>query len=73
MQKNETASPPRTALYIHVSTEEQAMRGYSLEAQREALESHVKSHGMLIAGYYQDEGKSPQALPHTPGVYAPAL
>lgn len=34
------------------------MRGYSLEAQREALESHVKSHGMLIAGYYQDEGKS---------------
>ena len=43
MPKTETASPPRVALYIRVSTEEQAMRGYSLEAQREALESHVRS------------------------------
>ena len=58
MPKNETVSPTRAALYIRVSTEEQAMRGYSLEAQREVLESHAKSHGMLIAGYYQDEAKS---------------
>jgi len=33
MPKSEAASPLRAALYIRVSTEEQALRGYSLEAQ----------------------------------------
>ncbi len=48
----------RAALYIRVSTEEQAMRGYSLEAQRETLETYAKEHGMIVADFYQDEGKS---------------
>ena len=48
MPKNEAASPLRAALYIRVSTEEQALRGYSLEAQHEALTSYAKAHHMLI-------------------------
>lgn len=48
----------RAALYIRVSTEEQAKQGYSLSAQREALEAYAKAHGYAIVGYYIDEGKS---------------
>lgn len=57
MKKTEQAAQ-RVALYIRVSTEEQALRGYSLEAQRETLESYAKAHGMIIVDFYQDEGKS---------------
>lgn len=48
----------RAALYIRVSTAEQATHGYSLEAQKELLEAHAKQHGMRIVGIYADEGKS---------------
>ena len=48
----------RAALYIRVSTEEQAMHGYSLEAQREALTRYAKEHDLFIVDYYVDEGKS---------------
>jgi DNA invertase Pin-like site-specific DNA recombinase len=48
----------RAALYIRVSTEEQAQHGYSLEAQREALTVYAKKHNMTIAGYYVDDGYS---------------
>lgn len=53
-------TPPliRAALYIRVSSEEQVMRGYSLEAQEEALTRYAKEHELLIAGIYVDEGKS---------------
>ncbi len=45
----------RAALYIRVSTEEQAMHGYSLEAQRDALTKYAKEHDLFIADYYMDE------------------
>ena len=48
----------RAALYIRVSTEEQAMHGYSLEAQKEALTKYAKKHNLFIVDYYIDEGKS---------------
>ncbi len=48
----------RAALYIRVSTEEQTLHGYSLEAQRETLTEYAKSREMAIVGYYQDEGIS---------------
>lgn len=48
----------RAALYIRVSTAEQAMHGYSLEAQKELLEAYAKEHNMRIVGVYADEGKS---------------
>ncbi|GHU88025.1 integrase [Clostridia bacterium] len=48
----------RAALYIRVSTEEQALHGYSLEAQRETLTEYAEAHGMRIVDYYVDEGFS---------------
>ncbi len=48
----------RAALYIRVSTEEQAMHGYSLDAQRESLTKYAKEHDLFIVDYYTDEGKS---------------
>ena len=48
----------RAALYIRVSTAEQAMHGYSLEAQKELLEAYAKQNKMRIVGVYADEGKS---------------
>ena len=57
-QKNEDLAPRRAALYIRVSTEEQARKGYSLPAQKEDLEEYARKNGYAIAGYYIDEGKS---------------
>lgn len=48
----------RVALLPRVSTEEQVMRGYSLEAQEEALIAFANEHGYKIAGIYRDEGNS---------------
>lgn len=48
----------RAALYIRVSTAEQAMFGYSIDAQKEFLEEYAKQNGMRIVGVYADEGKS---------------
>lgn len=48
----------RAALYIRVSTEEQAKHGYSLESQRDNLTAYAKEHNMLIVDYYVDEGAS---------------
>lgn len=45
-EENKLSWPPRrAALYIRVSTDEQARKGYSLPAQRDALESYAKAHG----------------------------
>lgn len=49
---------PRAALYIRVSTEEQAMHGYSLRAQEDNLLQYAADHGYKIAGIYRDEGNS---------------
>ncbi len=48
----------KAALYIRVSTEEQAVHGLSLDAQRESLTKFAKEHDMFIFDYYTDEGKS---------------
>lgn len=46
----------RAALYIRVSTEEQAREGYSVEAQKENLKRYAKNKGYKIVGVYADEG-----------------
>lgn len=46
----------RVALYLRVSTEEQAINGLSLQAQREALEKHARERGYSIVDIYADEG-----------------
>jgi site-specific DNA recombinase len=44
--------------YIRVSTDEQAEKGYSLPAQREALAAYALSQGWPVAGVYCDDGYS---------------
>lgn len=51
-------SVKRAALYSRVSTEEQAIHGDSLDAQRVTLIEYAKKNGYTVAGYYTDEGVS---------------
>lgn len=46
----------RAALYIRVSTEEQAMHGLSLTAQRDTLTQYAQANGLKVVGVYADEG-----------------
>lgn len=48
----------KAALYIRVSTDEQAQHGTSLKAQRDALEAHCKQYGMEVTQVYEDDGWS---------------
>ncbi len=46
----------KAAIYIRVSTEEQAEEGYSLEAQRERLVAYCEAQGWEISDIYADRG-----------------
>ncbi|NLT36838.1 MAG: recombinase family protein [Methanomassiliicoccus sp.] len=46
----------KAAIYIRVSTEEQAEEGYSLEAQRERLVAYCEAQGWEITDIYADRG-----------------
>ncbi|WP_227847313.1 recombinase family protein [Clostridioides sp. ZZV15-6598] len=48
----------RVALYIRVSTEEQALHGDSIRTQTEALEQYAKDNAFIIIDKYIDEGYS---------------
>ncbi|OAO78072.1 Integrase [Anoxybacillus flavithermus] len=50
------------ALYIRVSTEEQAREGYSIQAQRNKLEAYCVSQGWDVVGFYIDDGYSAKDL-----------
>ncbi len=46
------------AIYIRVSTEEQAKKGYSLDSQLTRLKEYAKQKGYRVYNTYVDEGKS---------------
>lgn len=48
--------PKRAALYIRVSSDEQARHGLSLGEQRADLLNYAKEHGYVVMGIYADEG-----------------
>jgi len=48
----------KIAIYIRVSTEDQVKEGYSLEVQREYLESFAQRERYNIFKVYQDDGIS---------------
>ncbi len=48
----------RAALYLRVSTEDQAREGFSLDAQRKRLSAYCKARGWDVAAVYADEGHS---------------
>ena len=66
MNNNNTGADerPRTALYIRVSSDEQARHGLSLDEQRETLQQYAKEKGMQVVGIYTDEGCSARQALH---------
>ncbi len=48
----------RAALYARVSTDDQAVEGFSLDAQFKRLEAYCRVRGWEVAGEYRDEGYS---------------
>lgn len=58
MQTKLSQTVLRVALYIRVSTEEQVVRGYSLQAQEEELLAFAAANNMKIVDIYRDEGHS---------------
>ena len=57
-EKRQNTAILRVALYIRVSTEEQAINGDSLAAQEDDVRRFAQEHGMKIVGIYRDEGNS---------------
>ena len=57
-----TQLKPQAAIYIRVSTQDQAQHGFSLAAQQESLENYAKALGYDIFKIYKDEGKSAKDL-----------
>lgn len=57
-----TLNKPLAAIYVRVSTQEQAQQGFSLNAQQESLENYAKALGYEIFKIYRDEGKSAKDL-----------
>ena len=58
MKKIQQPTALRVALYIRVSSQEQAIKGLSLEAQQEDLEEYARKHGWIITGVYVDAAKT---------------
>lgn len=48
----------RAAIYIRVSTEDQAVEGYGLDVQREQCDSYAKAFGLSVVQVFSDEGIS---------------
>lgn len=59
---------PLAALYVRVSTEEQALHGFSLAAQEDALKNYCSALGYTIHKIYKDEGKSAKDIKHRPAM-----
>lgn len=53
---------PLAAIYVRVSTQDQAQHGFSLDAQQENLVNYAKALGYEIFRIYRDEGKSAKDL-----------
>jgi len=63
-----TQNKPLAAIYIRVSTEEQAQHGFSLAAQEDALKNYCSALGYEIYKIYRDEGKSAKDIKHRPAM-----
>lgn len=57
-----------TAIYIRVSTEEQATDGYSIHAQKEKLQKYAEINDWNIVDFYIDDGISGKNLNERPEV-----
>lgn len=67
MPKKTSKKTNKAAIYVRVSTEEQAKEGFSLAGQEQALKDHAKLLGYDIYKIYKDEGKSAKDM-HRPAM-----
>lgn len=58
----------QTAIYLRVSTEEQATEGFSIHAQKDKLTKYAESNDWDIVDYYVDDGISGKNLTERPEV-----
>ena len=58
----------RVVIYIRVSTLDQAREGYSLDAQRHALEGWAAAHDCDVVNVYEDAGISGKDIAHRPAM-----
>src|SRR3990167_9335431 len=63
-----TQNKPLAAIYIRVSTEEQAQHGFSLAGQEDALKNYSSALGYDFYKIYRDEGKSAKDIRHRPAM-----
>ena len=66
--QNPVQTRPLAAIYIRVSTEEQAKQGFSLAGQEEALKNYCAAMGYEIYKVYRDGGKSAKDMVHRPAM-----
>lgn len=60
--QNHQTAKPLAAIYVRVSTQDQAQHGFSLDAQQDSLQNYAKALGYEIFKIYRDEGKSAKDL-----------
>jgi len=53
---------PLAAIYIRVSTQDQAQHGFSLDAQEDSLKNYARALGYELFKIYRDEGRSAKDL-----------
>lgn len=58
----------RVAIYVRVSTVEQAQEGYSIPAQIALLKKYAETYGYVITKMYQDAGISGKNIQDRPGL-----
>ncbi len=58
----ENFAKPLAAIYVRVSTQDQAQHGFSLDAQQDSLINYSKALGYEVYKIYRDEGKSAKDL-----------
>lgn len=61
-QNSQSQNRPLAAVYVRVSTLDQAQHGFSLDAQQDSLINYAKALGYDIFKIYRDEGKSAKDL-----------
>src|SRR5271156_1542754 len=63
---NKPKAIKRALIYTRVSTEEQAIRGYSLDYQEEMLKLQCQKDGVELVKHFQDDGYSAKDFEHRP-------
>ena len=58
----------KTAIYVRVSTEEQAKEGFSIGAQKDKLQNYIKIMDWELCGIYIDEGISGKNITDRPDI-----